>query len=99
MLIHEYLQTRPSIQAICENIIDNRAVVLFMTFICVVATETIICLLWTYCKNRVLQKVGCFNVNDTWYGMTYKEEAAAVKDSFKIMLENGFYGDDLFSDL
>lgn len=56
MLTHEYLQIRSSIQDICENIIDNRAVVLFMTFICVVATETIICLLWTNCKNRVRTK-------------------------------------------
>ena len=26
--------------------------------------------------------------NDTWYGMTYNEDVAAVKDSFKKMLEN-----------
>ena len=29
--------------------------------------------------------------NDTWYGMTYHEDVAAVKDSFKKMLENGVY--------
>ena len=29
--------------------------------------------------------------NDTWYGMTYNEDVAAVKDSFKKMLENGVY--------
>lgn len=37
--------------------------------------------------------------NDTWYGMTYKEDVAAVKDSFKKMLEKGMYKADLFSDL
>ena len=37
--------------------------------------------------------------NDTWYGMTYNEDVAAVKDSFKKMLENGVYKTDLFSDL
>ena len=37
--------------------------------------------------------------NDIWYGMTYHEDVAAVKDSFKKMLENGVYKADLFSDL
>ena len=37
--------------------------------------------------------------NDTWYGMTYHEDVAAVKESFKKMLENGVYKADLFSDL
>ena len=37
--------------------------------------------------------------NDTWYGMTYHEDVAAVKDSFKNMLENGMYKADLFSNL
>ena len=37
--------------------------------------------------------------NDTWYGMTYHEDVAAVKDSFKKMLENGVYKADLFTDL
>ena len=31
--------------------------------------------------------------------MTYHEDVAAVKDSFKKMLENGVYKADLFSDL
>lgn len=31
--------------------------------------------------------------------MTYHEDVAAVKDSFKKMLENGLYKADLFSDL
>lgn len=37
--------------------------------------------------------------NDTWYGMTYKEDVAAVKDSFREMLDKGIYKEDLFSDL
>lgn len=37
--------------------------------------------------------------NDTWYGMTYHEDVATVKDSLKKMLEKGLYKDDLFSDL
>ena len=37
--------------------------------------------------------------NDTWYGMTYHEDVASVKDSFKKMLESGVYKADLFSDL
>lgn len=37
--------------------------------------------------------------NDTWYGMTYKEDVTSVKLSFKKMLENGAYKADLFSDL
>ena len=37
--------------------------------------------------------------NDTWYGMTYKEDVAAVKESFSEMLKNGLYREDLYSDL
>lgn len=29
--------------------------------------------------------------NDTWYGMTYKEDVAAVKESFSEMLKDGLY--------
>ena len=43
--------------------------------------------------------VKVLKTNDTWYGMTYHEDVAAVKDSFKKMLENGAYKADLFSDL
>ena len=43
--------------------------------------------------------VKVLRTNDTWYGMTYHEDVAAVKDSFKKMLENGVYKADLFSDL
>ena len=37
--------------------------------------------------------------DNTWYSMTYHEDVAAVKDSFKKMLEKDVYKDDLFSDL
>ena len=45
-----------------------------------------------------------FDMGPIWfliilYGMTYHEDVAAVKDSFKKMLENGVYKADLFSDL
>ena len=43
--------------------------------------------------------VKVLKTNDTWYGMTYHEDVAAVKSSFKEMLENGVYKADLFSDL
>ena len=43
--------------------------------------------------------VKVLRTNDTWYGMTYKEDVAAVKESFSKMLENGTYKGDLFSDL
>ena len=43
--------------------------------------------------------VKVLKTNDTWYGMTYHEDVAAVKDSFKKMQENGVYKADLFSDL
>ena len=37
--------------------------------------------------------------NDTWYGMTYHEDIATVKYSFKKMLGKGVYKADLFADL
>ena len=43
--------------------------------------------------------VKALKTNDTWYGMTYHEDVAAVKDSFKKMLEKGVYKADLFADL
>ena len=43
--------------------------------------------------------VKVLKTNDTWYGMTYHEDVAAVKGSFKEMLENGVYKADLFSDI
>lgn len=43
--------------------------------------------------------VKVLRTNDTWYGMTYKEDVAAVKESFREMLEKGVYKEDLYSDL
>ena len=43
--------------------------------------------------------VKVLKTNDTWYGMTYHEDVAAVKDSFKKMLEKGLYKADSFADL
>ena len=48
-------------------------------------------------KDKMSVKV--LKTNDTWYGMTYREDVAAVKDSFRKMLENGVYKTELFSDL
>ena len=48
-------------------------------------------------QSRISVKV--LRTNDTWYGMTYKEDVASVKESFKEMLNKGLYKDDLFSDL
>ena len=43
--------------------------------------------------------VKVLKTNDTWYGMTYHEDVAAVKDSFRKMLEDGVYKANLFGDL
>ena len=48
-------------------------------------------------EGRISVKV--LRTNDTWYGMTYKEDVAAVKDSFREMLEKGIYREELFVDL
>ena len=49
--------------------------------------------------NEGKMSVKVLKTNDTWYGMTYKEDVAAVKDSFKKMLDKGLYKANLFSDL
>ena len=49
--------------------------------------------------NKGKMSVKVLRTNDTWYGMTYHEDVAAVKDSFKKMLEKGVYKADLFEDL
>lgn len=48
-------------------------------------------------QGRIAVKV--LKTNDTWYGMTYKEDVPAVKESFAQMLAAGLYPADLFSDL
>lgn len=49
--------------------------------------------------NEGKMSVKVLRSNDTWYGMTYHEDVASVKDSFKKMLDSGIYKTDLFSDL
>ena len=48
-------------------------------------------------QGKIAVKV--LRTNDTWYGMTYKEDVVAVKESFKEMLNKGLYQADVFSDL
>ena len=48
-------------------------------------------------QGKIAVKV--LRTNDTWYGMTYKEDVVAVKERFKEMLNKGLYQADLFSDL
>lgn len=48
-------------------------------------------------QNKISVKV--LKTNDAWYGMTYKEDVPAVKESFARMLAEGIYQADLFSDL
>ena len=43
--------------------------------------------------------VKVLRTDDTWYGMTYKEDVLAVKESFWGMLERGVYQEGLFADL
>lgn len=43
--------------------------------------------------------VKVLRTNDTWYGMTYKEDVITVKERFNEMLENNFYSEELFNDL
>ena len=43
--------------------------------------------------------VKVLRTDDTWYGMTYKEDVPTVKESFWGMLEKGVYQEGLFADL
>ena len=43
--------------------------------------------------------VKVLRTNDTWYGMTYKEDVKAVRESFREMLAERIYKEDLFTDL
>ena len=44
-------------------------------------------------------QVKVLRTDDTWYGMTYKEDVKVVKESFQGMLDKGTYEKDLFADL
>ena len=43
--------------------------------------------------------VKVLRTDDTWYGMTYKEDVITVKERFSEMLENRFYSEELFNDI
>ena len=43
--------------------------------------------------------VEVLRTNDTWYGMTYKEDVIIVKERFNEMLVNNFYSEELFNDI
>ena len=48
-------------------------------------------------KGQMSVKV--LKTNDTWYGMTYREDVEAVRESFRKMLAEGVYTEELFGDL
>ena len=89
-LAPEFLKTLESgFQSFFEKVVPEnliKAVFLIPTFIGELLAE-----------GRISVKV--LRTNDTWYGMTYKEDVAAVKDSFREMLEKGIYREELFADL
>ena len=43
--------------------------------------------------------VKVLETNDTWFGVTYKEDKAAVVENFKKLITDGVYREDLYSDL
>lgn len=89
-LAPEFLETLESgFQDFFEKVVPEnliKAEFLIPTFIGELLTE-----------GRISVKV--LRTNDTWHGMTYKEDVAAVKDSFREMLEKGIYREKLFADL
>ena len=49
-------------------------------------------------KNGICS-VKLLKTNDKWFGVTYKEDKEIVKQSFKKLIEDGIYKEDLYSDL
>ncbi len=45
------------------------------------------------CSVKVLE------TNDKWFGVTYKEDKAAVVESFRKLIRDGVYGEELYGDL
>lgn len=45
------------------------------------------------CTVKVLE------TKDNWFGVTYKEDKAAVVESFKKLIADGVYQEELYSDL
>lgn len=48
-------------------------------------------------KEKIQVKV--LRTDDTWYGLTYKEDVLTVKEEFNEMLEKNIYSDELFDDI
>ena len=48
-------------------------------------------------ENQCTVKV--LETHDKWFGVTYKEDKPAVMDSFRNLIEQGIYNEDLYSDL
>ena len=48
-------------------------------------------------ENKLSVKV--LEVQDSWFGVTYKEDAPVVKASFKELIDNNVYSTDLFNDI
>jgi hypothetical protein len=44
-------------------------------------------------------KVSVLPTDDKWFGVTYKEDKPAVVESFRRLLEEKVYRQDLYSDL
>ena len=43
--------------------------------------------------------VKVLETKDKWFGVTYKEDKEAVVQSFKMLIEDGVYREELYSDL
>jgi len=44
-------------------------------------------------------QIRVLETDDTWYGMTYQEDVAAVQAEFRRMLAEGVYAEDLYGDI
>lgn len=49
--------------------------------------------------NRKEICVRVLKTSDKWFGVTYREDKAAVVESFRKLIEDGVYGKDLYADL
>ena len=48
-------------------------------------------------ENKLSVKV--LEVQDSWFGVTYKEDAPVVKESFKKLIDEGVYSSNLFDNI
>ena len=44
-------------------------------------------------------QVRVLETDDKWFGVTYKEDKALVVESFRKLIADGVYGQELYSDL